>query len=144
MNVHLDDKTNLLNFEQPENSRENKKNLGEHLNKAINGMIPQLMHPEVMVQTQKVKIIKLINQRRLVQKQQNNDQTSNSDQGTFEMPSSVQKQEKFQITVHVDESKLVNHKFQLSIKNKDGQEVGMFDGQAPGVSSSVSPKIKTV
>ena len=67
MNVHLDDKTNLLNFEQPENSREKKKNLGEHLNKAINGMIPQLMHPEVMVQTQKVKIIKLINQRRLVQ-----------------------------------------------------------------------------
>ncbi|WP_204205631.1 Gldg family protein [Mammaliicoccus sciuri] len=142
MNVHLDDKTNLLNFEQPENSRENKKEPWGTPKQGYKWYDSSTYASGSYGANSESKNNKADQSATSSSKQQNNDQTSNSDQGTFEMPSSVQKQEKFQITVHVDESKLVNHKFQLSIKNKDGQEVGMFDGQAPGVSSSVSPKIK--
>ncbi|MFV5938356.1 Gldg family protein [Mammaliicoccus sciuri] len=142
MNVQLDEKTQLLNFEQPENSRENEKEPWGTPKQGYKWYDSSTYASGSYGANSESKNNKADQSTTSRSKQQNNNQTSNSDQGTFEMPSSVQKQEKFQITVHVDESKLVNHKFQLSIKNKDGQEVGMFDGQAPGVSSSVSPKIK--
>lgn len=142
MNVQLDEKTQLLNFEQPENSRENEKEPWGTPKQGYKWYDSSTYASGSYGANSDSKNNKADQSTTSRSKEQNNDQTSNSDQGAFEMPSSVQKQEKFQITVHVDESKLVNHKFQLSIKNKDGQEVGMFDGQAPGVSSSVSPKIK--
>lgn len=66
----------------------------------------------------------------------------NTPNKTLDMPDTVARHEKFKINVHIDESKLVNQKFQLSIKNSDGREVGMFDGQAPGISKAVNPKIR--
>lgn len=142
MNVQLDEKTQLLNFEQPENSRENEKEPWGTPKQGYKWYDSSTYASGSYGANSDSKNNKADQSTTSSSKEQNNNQSSNSDQGAFEMPSSVQKQEKFQITVHVDESKLVNHKFQLSIKNKDGQEVGMFDGQAPGVSSSVSPKIK--
>ncbi|RIO08221.1 DNA-binding protein [Mammaliicoccus sciuri] len=142
MNVQLDEKTQLLNFEQPENSRENEKEPWGTPKQGYKWYDSSTYASGSYGANSDSKNNKADQSTTSSSKEQNNNQSSNSDQVAFEMPSSVQKQEKFQITVHVDESKLVNHKFQLSIKNKDGQEVGMFDGQAPGVSSSVSPKIK--
>ncbi|WP_058591654.1 Gldg family protein [Mammaliicoccus sciuri] len=142
MNVQLDEKTDLLNFEQPENSRENEKEPWGTPKQGYKWYDSSTYASGSYGAKAESKNNKADQSTTSSSKQQNNNQTSNSEQGTFEMPSSVQKQEKFEITVHVDESKLVNNKFQMSIKNKDGREVGMFDGQAPGVSSSVSPKIK--
>nr|WP_263314071.1 DNA-binding protein [Mammaliicoccus sp. Marseille-Q6498] len=155
MNVKLDKKTPLLNFEQPENSEE-----VEHEPWGT----PKRGYKWYDASTYASGSYGATDEKRSKSRENNDSGTStnnnsnansnrstnnnnngnsiNNSQDTFEMPSSVQKHEKFEITVHVDASKLVNRKFQLSIKNKDGREVGMFDGQAPGVSQSVNPKIK--
>ncbi len=142
MDIQLDDKTPLLNFEEPENSSEAEKEPWGTPKQGYKWFDASTYASGSYGATDE----KQSNESNSDSKDSSTSSNSNNqgnqgNQSEFDMPTSVQKQEKFEITVHVDESKLVNQKFQLSIKNKDGQEVGMFNGQAPGVSDSVNPKI---
>ncbi|WP_323703117.1 Gldg family protein [Mammaliicoccus sp. Dog046] len=139
MNTQLDDKTQLLDFEEPSNSSEPER---EPWGTAKQGY--KWYDPSTYAEGSygnKATSEKENDSSSSTDTQQSTS-SNNESKGEFEMPSTVQKQEKFQITVHVDESKLENQSFQLSIKNNDGQEVGMFNGQAPGISDEVQPRIK--
>ncbi|GGI39375.1 DNA-binding protein [Mammaliicoccus stepanovicii] len=143
MGIQLDEKTPLLSFEEPENSTEVQAEpwgTPKHGYKWYDastyakGSYGQSQHArQISSETNSEKQ----HSNNMTTKHQTDDTSK-----AFELPDEVQRQEKFDITVHVEESKLVNQKFQLSIKNKDGREVGMFNGQRPGVSESVNPKIK--
>ncbi|MBW0766895.1 MULTISPECIES: DNA-binding protein [Mammaliicoccus] len=135
MDINLDDKTPLKRFEQPENSQEVEQEPWGTPKRGYKWY-------DASTYASGSYGAKGTKQNKTEHSTEEDNNTTNNDTSTFDIPSSISRQEKFNITVHVDESKLINQKFQLSIKNKDGREVGMFNGQAPGISESVNPKIK--
>ncbi|MGO1988315.1 DNA-binding protein [Mammaliicoccus vitulinus] len=145
MGIQLDEQTPLLNFEEPKNSSEVEKEPWGTPKQGYKwydaSTYASGSYGATDTETSNESETQLSKDNEGSEGSTGSGSNKQSNQSEFDMPTSVQRQQKFEITVHVDESQLVNQKFQLSIKNKDGQEVGMFNGQAPGVSESVNPKI---
>lgn len=135
MDINVDDKTPLKRFEQPEDSQEIEQEPWGTPKRGYKWY-------DASTYASGSYGAKGTKQNKTEHSTEEDNNTTNNDTSTFDIPSSISRQEKFNITVHVDESKLINQKFQLSIKNKDGREVGMFNGQAQVYQNQLIQKLK--